>query len=439
MTTITTKRIRNWVTLAMSLVLVTSLGIWIFGQQKLPTIRIATGDEEGLYYKVGTTIEGSLEKRTGRKVNFFETKGSAENYGYLVDDASEKADLAILQGGAVKIQNVSVVTPLFREYVFVIARKGLEITSVWDLHGHTVCLGDEKSGSRTAAIKVIEHFGLVLDDLTVRNDMPLETMEDDESIDAAIITAGIGHPGLGRLLASNKFELVPIRSAIALELVHPFFRNDVIPRGLFAEHPAVPPDSTPTIATTAFLVSRNDTADDIVQAALASIHEESLRLEVPTLIPRQEVPAWTTTKMHPVAQRYFHPADDIGRLTTVMESIVAMKELCLALGAGVYLLWVRWRRLKEQEDQVVVDRQKEHLDGFLMKTLDIERAQMRSDDVDQLQGYLDSVTQIKLQALQELTEEELRGNQSFSIFLDQCSNLIGKIQLKILSLQAIRD
>ena len=56
---------------------------------------------------------------------------------------------------------------------------------------------------------------------------------------------------------------------------------------------------------------------------------------------------------------------------------------------------------------------------------------MRSDDYEQLLGYLDSVTKIKLQALQELTEEELRGNQAFSILLDQCANLISKIQFKI--------
>ena len=223
-----------------------------------------------------------------------------------------------------------------------------------------------------------------------------------------------------------------------MELVHPFLRNVEIPRGLFAEHPAVPSKPIPTIATTAYLVCRNDAPDDLVEAALASIHEESLRLRVPTLIARQEAPQWTSTRMHPVAKRYFNPADHIGTMANVMESLAATKELMFALGAGVYLIWMRWRRLKEKELQVTLDHQKEHLDRFLERTLKIERAQMETDDVDQLRGYLEDVTEIKLQALQELTEEELRGNQVFSIFLDQCSSLMAKIQLKILSHQSIR-
>ena len=48
-----------------------------------------------------------------------------------------------------------------------------------------------------------------------------------------------------------------------------------------------------------------------------------------------------------------------------------------------------------------------------------------------LRMYLDQVTQIKLHALDELTDEALRGDQMFAIFLAQCSNLSRKIQLKI--------
>ena len=144
----------------------------------------------------------------------------------------------------------------------------------------------------------------------------------------------------------------------------------------------------------------------------------------------------TVTRMLPTAQRYFNPEDNLGEMVSVMESMVATKELLFAIGAGIYLLWIRWRRLKEKELQEIVHRQKEHLDEFLMETLRIEKEQMQTDDLDKLQGYLESVTKIKLQALKELTEEDLRGNQEFSIFLDQCSYLISRIQMKRFSLQS---
>ena len=50
-----------------------------------------------------------------------------------------------------------------------------------------------------------------------------------------------------------------------------------------------------------------------------------------------------------------------------------------------------------------------------------------------LQGFLDQVTEIKLEALTQLTHEELRSDQAFSIFILQCGNLISKIQMKILN------
>ncbi len=58
---------------------------------------------------------------------------------------------------------------------------------------------------------------------------------------------------------------------------------------------------------------------------------------------------------------------------------------------------------------------------------------MDTVDVDELQGFLDQVTEIKLEALTQLTHEELRSDQAFSIFILQCGNLISKIQMKILN------
>ena len=431
--TFSTKWIRTVALVSLTLLLISSLAIWLFRQERLPrTIRIATGELGGLYEKVGTSIEGSIHQRTDRPVVLVESAGSAENFLSLMD---REVDLAIVQGDSVPIEDASVVTPLFREFVFVIVRRDRGIESVTQLAGKAVCLGALGSGGRDAAIKLINHFGIKEGELQGDTSRDFREMESDRSIDAAIVTAGIEHPAVRRLLATNEFELVPIRSAMAMELIHPFFRNVEIPRGLFAEHPAVPSESIPAIATTAFLIAREDAPAKLVQASLESIHEESLRLKFPTLIVRQEVSRVTATRMHPTARVYFNPSDNMGIMLNVMESAVATKELLFAIGAGLYLIWSRYRRLKEEELQESLTAQKEHLDRFLSETLRIEREQMRSEDVGQLQKYLDSVTKLKLRSLHEFTEEELRGNQSFMVFLNQCSSLIGKIQMKILSLQ----
>ena len=51
---------------------------------------------------------------------------------------------------------------------------------------------------------------------------------------------------------------------------------------------------------------------------------------------------------------------------------------------------------------------------------------------EQLRPFLRRVTQIKQEALRELTSEKVRGDQLFAIFLSQCAALSEKIQMRML-------
>jgi hypothetical protein len=137
-------------------------------------------------------------------------------------------------------------------------------------------------------------------------------------------------------------------------------------------------------------------------------------------------------RVHPVAHRYFYPADNLGYITNVLESLAASKELIFVIAAAFYLGRRWWLGLKERERHQQISEQKERLDLLLQETTLIEKTQTKVSDPDRLQQHLDEVTRIKLKALQEFTDEELRADQAFSIFLDQCSTLINKIQLKMI-------
>ena len=427
-----TKNIRRWATWLIATVFVISLLVWFLGRDPLPkTIHIAAGEENGLYYQLGDALRSSISERTSCRVDVESTEGSIENLERLV---SGRAHLGVVQGGSVPMDDVSVVTPLFPELVLIIIRKGSGIESIADLDGRNVSLGPERSGNRHSALRVLNHFGIdVARSEPVKKLHFKHLLDDSATLDAAIVTAGIGHGDLAEVLRTNEFELLPIADVQAVDMVHPYLRSTEVPRGLFAALPPVPSANIPTISTTAYLVARNDAPDSLVSAALAGVHEENLRLKIPTLIPRGEAASRVPTRFHPIAQRYFNPSDNVGYMANVMESLAATKELLFAIGAGIYLLWLRWRALKTKEAQEVVSRHKEHLDLLLEETLRIEENQMRSTDTDELQMLLNEVTRIKLRALQEFTDEELRGDQAFSIFLMQCANLINKIQLKIIT------
>ena len=427
---IATKTLGRWLTWSMAAVLIVSVVIWIAGRETLPRkIVVATGEEGGLYYALGCEVQASLGRRLDRTPEIRATAGSVQNVELL---RRGEAQLAIVQGGSIALQELSVITPLYPELVLVIVRKDRNIDTMPDLLGRNVALGREGSGMRASALSLLARFRIGPEEFGM-NDLYFKRLLDTPELDAAIVTTGIENQHVNEVLETNEFKLVPVLDTTAVEMRDPYFRRMEIPPGLFSERPAVPERPTSTLATTAYLISRPDAHPDLVEAALASIHNENLRLQFPTLIPRHEATRWVSTRLHPEAHRYFHPTDDLGFMANVMETLAAGKELLFAIGAGIYLLWHRWRRLRDRENQEAISRQKERLDRFLEETLRIEAAQMNTVDVEQLQKYLDDVTRIKLKALHEFTEEELRGDQSFSIFLMQCANLISKIQLKIVS------
>ncbi|MCA9120661.1 MAG: TAXI family TRAP transporter solute-binding subunit [Planctomycetaceae bacterium] len=427
---VATKTLGRWLTWSMVAVLVVSVTIWIVRRETVPSkIVIATGEEGGLYFALGADLKASLQRRLRREPEVVATAGSIENVDLL---RSGGADLAIVQGGATALDDLTVITPLYPELVLVIVRKERGIEAMPDLLGRNVTLGREGSGMRASAVSLLARFKIQPEEFG-NNDLYFRQLLDTPGLDAAIVTTGIENRDVNEVLETNQFTLLPVVDASAVEMRDPYFRRMEIPPGLFSERPAVPAQPTLTLATTAYLVARHDAHPDLVDAALAAIHEENLRLRVPTLIPRHESMRWVSTRLHSEAHRYFHPSDDIGFMANVMESLAAGKELLFALGAGIYLLWHRWKRLRDRETQEIIRRQKDHLDQFLEETLRIEAAQMNTTDVEKLQKYLDDVTRIKLKALHEFTEEELRGDRSFSIFLTQCANLISKIQLKIVS------
>jgi len=426
-----TGTIRRWITIAMLVVFVASLVLWLTGRENLPrTIRIATGHEAGMYHVLGEDLRPSLERRLDRDVAIINTRGSLENYELVLQG---EVDLAIVQGGAVPLENVSVVTPLFPELVFVIVRKSAGIRSIRDLAGRKVSLGDELSGTRVSGIEVLGYYDLPLDQVD-ENEAVFTALLTDPELDAAIVTAGIESPELREMLATNQFDLLAIENAPAIDIVSPYLEQIEIPPGLFAAEPPVPARSIPTVATNAFLICRHDAPDSLVRAALAAVHEESLRLKVPTLLSRQRASEVSATRLHPVSQSYFNPSDQIGRMANVLESLAATKELLFALGAAIYLLWLRWRRLKARENEKLIREQKEHLDGYLEQALRIEEEQMGTDDPEKTRESIDQVTRIKLRILHEFTAEEVRGDQAFTIVMDECGNLIEKLQRKLMLL-----
>ena len=141
--------------------------------------------------------------------------------------------------------------------------------------------------------------------------------------------------------------------------------------------------------------------------------------------------------MNQTAQEYYNPLRRMEAFANRMESCAAIKELLFAFFAISYFIWLRFHELGKRKERILLQEMKDELDGFLKKTMLLDQQQVESESPQELQNIITQITELKIHVLQELTDEKLRADQMFMIFLTQCHNIICKIQTKLLILQQV--
>jgi TRAP-type uncharacterized transport system substrate-binding protein len=414
--------------------------LWFVRRDPLPShVRIATARIGQSYHLFGThfcdALNDNLQTECAVPV---ETMGTKENVTAL---SLGTVDLALYQGGTFPLDGCGVVAPLYPEVVHVLVDnnlleavgngrpKELDASVLRDLAQTNgpleIFAGAEESGMRQSADEIlIQHYGIHADAIH---------FVDRPDADIVVSTTGIFSNAMLRRLRRSDYRFLSL-DASSLSRRRGHFSVYTIPKGLYgyAEGSPMPQRDVTTVATTAYLVARRQTSPKLVLAALSALYDSHVDKMHPDLITRYEARSYLARMpLHETARDYFYPFD-VGATATLIEAIAGTKELLFALGAGVFLLWRVGKRRHEQEQEAVLKLNRNQLNHFVDETLAIERAQMHATDPARLEKLLDEITQLKLKALNQLTENEVRGDRMFSIFLLQCANVINKIQLKIM-------
>jgi len=415
-----------WVVALMLGLVTASLAVWWITRDTLPReIHIAAGVKGGQYYRFAHLLQSHLAQITGRPVIVHETAGSRENHQWL---EQKRADLALVQLGPLGLGDQTLITPLYPEVVHVIVRRHSGLASGADLAGKRIGISPQGSGMRESALRLLEHTGLAPQSMTLEETY-FTALEREPDLDGVMVTAGVLNQDLVTLLRSGRYRILDLPSAHGIAMTQPFFQPFSLPQGLYRSGAnAVPDHPVQTIATTAVLAGHEDISDALIEAALQAIFETDLYYSVPVLLTKEEASSWAAYPKHPAARAYFNPYEGIDLLANFLESLSAGRELLVALFAGFYLIWSGVSRRRERERKQELLRQKQRLDQYLTRTIGIEQSQIGLRDLDRLAEYLAEVTKIKLSALRELTDEELRADHAFQIFLTQCANLSRKIE-----------
>ena len=239
-------------------------------------IVVATGGTSGTYYAVGNALVTTIgDKLSLSKLTAVDSGASKANVQLVT---ANQAQMSILQsdvlnyahngsGGETMFdgaadKNSLWVAGVYNETVQLVTAPS--ITSIEDLRGKTVCVGDVGSGTALNAAQVLEAYGMTFEDIDVMYDSfagGAEALKNGQCA-AAFTVAGAPTPALTDLSTTYNFNMPSLSDeAIAyLAANYPFLVQDNLPGGTYS----CVADETVCVAVKAVFTASKDLSEDVV-------------------------------------------------------------------------------------------------------------------------------------------------------------------------------
>jgi len=264
------------------------------------SIRIATGSTTGYYYRLGQSIQASVEETVDIEVEVAESEGSLDNLQQLLEG---ETDVALVQLDVVqesmKAGEVKAIAVLAKEHLHLISRQraiapsetasgaassptslqGSIQGSIQDFRGKTLAVGTPGSGIRFTADELLK---------ASRMDVPGTIKINESSFSEALDLLGQdkidGAFYVGRLGANNRLReaftadadltLLPLTPSLVNFLTTQYpgvYQAASISQGVYGAYPSIPETTIASLTTPTVLISRTDANAETIRLITWSI------------------------------------------------------------------------------------------------------------------------------------------------------------------------
>ena len=283
------------------------------------SIVFASGVTSGTYYAVGGTIPTVLNnKLTLSNITVEATGASKANVNMITDG---DAQMAILQSDVLAyahegsntfadtgVEDTALwVVGVYPEHVQFFAQPG--ITSVEQLRGKTVVVGDVGSGTEVNARQIFEAYGMTFDDINAVNGsfaLAAESIKDGKAA-AGFTVAGAPTTSLVELSTSNEFSMISLDQDKIdwLNEKYPFLLQNDIPAGTYS----CITEDVGAVAVTAVIAASADLSEDVVYEFTKTLFESKDELVNANAQWKHLDPAVScrhgNVPLHPGAEKYY--------------------------------------------------------------------------------------------------------------------------------------
>jgi uncharacterized protein len=283
-------------------------------------LSIATGGTAGVYQVYGGGLADVVsDELEGYKATAETTSASVDNIKLIEQKNSDVAfTLADSAIDAVEGREsfdepmpIRALAQIYTNYTQVGTTAGKDISSIEDLRGKRVSVGDPGSGTEVIALRVLEAAGLDPDEDIDRSQLGVDESVNavrDGSIDAFFWSGGLPTGAVTDLATTEDLVLVP-NAEYAPKLRQQYgeaYQETTIPKDTYDGLE----EDVPVIGVPNLLVVHRDMEDDLAQDLTALLFEQKKRLtqvhpEAENLDRERAQDVIPPVKLHPGAEAYF--------------------------------------------------------------------------------------------------------------------------------------
>ncbi|MGF1643597.1 MAG: TAXI family TRAP transporter solute-binding subunit [Thiotrichales bacterium] len=283
-------------------------------------VNILTGGTSGIYYPLGVALSSLYGKvLPDAKITVQATKASVENLNLLQKGNGEVAltlgdSLSAAWAGneeagfKAPLDKLRAISPMYSNYVQIVAAKDSGIKTLADLKGKRVSVGAVKSGTELNARAVFGAAGIQYADFSKVEYLPYgESVEllKNRQIDATLQSAGLGNPALRDLATSVDVIFVPVPAEIIAKIGDSAYGAASIPAGTYKGQEA----EVPTASIVNFLVT-HDGVENAKVYQMTKVMFENLDQMVAAHAAAKGIKLEHAAKpmpvpLHPGAEKYF--------------------------------------------------------------------------------------------------------------------------------------
>ena len=247
-------------------------------------LTMGTGGESGTYYAFGGVLANYIGQNTDVKINVVSSGGSAANITDVV--MNKTVELATVQSDVMTyayngtnsfeesgaMSDFRVLGGLYAETVQIVTCDP-SLTSIADLKGKSVCVGDVGSGTYYNTVDLLAAYDMTIDDVKPIYQSFGDSAESlkDGKIDAALITAGAPTTAVTDLSTSKDVYLISIDEEHMTKILNdcPWYAELTIPAGTYSGFD----EDTTTVTVKATLICSADMDEDVAYEITKTIYD----------------------------------------------------------------------------------------------------------------------------------------------------------------------